>query len=237
MAILPGMSLCSVLPNATAVARAFEQFASTHTIYLIERKKDIQPGYSVNDMAEDTATMLAALGITDADVYGASQGGMMAIAMAIAHPELVHKLAIVSTHSRQSATSRKVMAEWEQLAGQGDPVALNRSVFSKVYSPAYYKEYERAFKILEKQGSPEDMRRFGILAKATAEFDIYDRLQEIKCPVAVFGVQDDTVLSGQGSKDIADKLGCPYFCYPGTGHAVYDEDPEFPARLFAFFGA
>lgn len=235
--ILPGMSVTPVLPSAGAVARAFSQFTATHTVFLIERKREIREGYTVIDMAEDTATMLKGLGISDADVYGASQGGMMALAMAIAHPELVHRLAVVSTLSKQNSRSLETMAEWVDLSNQGDPVRLNRSVFTKVYSPEYYSRFERAFKVIEKSGTPEDMERFGILAKATAGVDFYDRLTEIKCPVAVFGVEDDTVLAGQGSKEIAEKLGCRYHCYPGKGHAVYDEDPDFPARLFAFFNA
>lgn len=237
LVILPGMSVTSVLMAAGAVARAFSQFCSTHTVYLIDRKRDIQPGYTVIDMADDTATMLQALGISGADVYGASQGGMIALALAIRHPELVHKLAVASTLSRQNTRSRETMAEWVELSNQDDPVALNRSVFKKVYSPEFFSRNERAFRVIEKSGSQEDMRRFGILSVATADFDVYDRLQEIKCPVSVFGVEDDTVLSGQGSREIADKLGCPYFCYPGKGHAAYDEDPEFTSRLLAFFNA
>lgn len=235
--ILPGMSMNSVLNASSSVARAFLMFKDTHTAYLIDRKKDIQPGYTVNDMATDTAAMLKALGISDADVYGASQGGMIALTMAIEHPELLHKLAVVSTSSRQNPTSIAAMEEWEALSKLDDPAPLNRSIFRKVYSADYFSKYERAFQVLEKAGTKEDMRRFGIMAVATADFDIYDRLPEIKCPAVVFGMENDPVLSGQASKEIAEKLGCPYYGYPGTGHAVYDEDPEFPARLFAFFGA
>lgn len=233
--ILPGMSLKSVLSSAGTVAHAFAKFNNTHTVYIIDRKHDIQPGYSVIDMADDTAAMMKGLGISDADVYGASQGGIMALAMAISHPELVHKLAVVSTLSRQNARSIETMIEWEELAKQGNPAALNRSIFSKVYSPEFNTKYKRALRVFENEGTPEEMARFGILAVATAGVDIYDRLTDIKCPVTVFGVENDTVLSGQGSKEVAEKIGCPYYCYPGTGHAIYDEDPDFPSKLFAFF--
>ena len=95
LVILPGMSLLPVTPNADAVAAAYASFAGTHTVYLFDRKRDVCPGYTVSDMADDTAAAMRSIGISDADVFGASQGGMIAQLIAARRPELVRRLVLL----------------------------------------------------------------------------------------------------------------------------------------------
>ncbi len=52
--------------------------------------------YTVDDMADDAAALLAELGIRDAHVMGVSLGGMIAQALAIRHPERVLSLTSIN---------------------------------------------------------------------------------------------------------------------------------------------
>lgn len=56
--------------------------------------------YSIEMMAEDTAGLMQALGVQRAHIVGVSMGGRIALALALKHPELVNKLALVSTGAR-----------------------------------------------------------------------------------------------------------------------------------------
>ncbi len=56
---------------------------------------DIERPLSFNQMAEDTAAILRQLKIEKADVFGYSMGGSVALALAMKHPELVGRLAIL----------------------------------------------------------------------------------------------------------------------------------------------
>ncbi len=56
--------------------------------------------YSIEMMADDTAGLMHALGIKAAHIIGISMGGRIALALALQHPELVKKLALVSTSAR-----------------------------------------------------------------------------------------------------------------------------------------
>jgi pimeloyl-ACP methyl ester carboxylesterase len=58
--------------------------------------------YTLSDMAEDTARLIEALGISPAHVVGASMGGMIAQMVAAEHPEVVRSLTSImsSTGSR-----------------------------------------------------------------------------------------------------------------------------------------
>lgn len=235
MVIIPGMSLHPVTPGAGMVEHEFSAFCGQCKIYLFDRRKHLEEGFSVMDMAEDTVEAMRLLGIRDAFVYGTSQGGMMAMCIAARHPELVSKLALASTLARQNDTCTNNMIKWEKLALAGDPVALNREVYSKVYSPSFYERHRKAFAVMEKQGTPEEMRNFAISARACRNFDIADELGLIRCPVFIAGVADDTVIGSEGVPYIASRLGCEALLYPGKGHAMYDEDKHFVERLYEFF--
>lgn len=56
---------------------------------------DIARDLSYEQMADDTAELLKQLGVTSADVAGYSMGGGIALALAMRHPALVRKVAII----------------------------------------------------------------------------------------------------------------------------------------------
>ncbi|WP_342380431.1 alpha/beta hydrolase [Myxococcus stipitatus] len=69
-----------------------EQQAHGHTA-------DIDRPLSFEQMADDTAALLQQLDIPDADILGFSNGGVVAMQLAMRHPQRVHSLILASTHS------------------------------------------------------------------------------------------------------------------------------------------
>jgi len=74
----------------------------THQVILVElqghgRTGDIDRPLSFGPMADDVAALLRQLKLEPADVFGYSMGGRVALALAIRHPDLVRKLAILGT--------------------------------------------------------------------------------------------------------------------------------------------
>ena len=66
---------------------AIEQQGHGHT-------GDIDRPLSYDQMAEDTAALLRRLKVKDADIFGYSMGGSIALRVAMRHPDLVRKVAI-----------------------------------------------------------------------------------------------------------------------------------------------
>lgn len=62
-------------------------------------------------MVDDTAAAMESLHIADADVFGASQGGMIALYLAIDDPKLVHKMILGSTLAKPNDTFKQVTEE------------------------------------------------------------------------------------------------------------------------------
>lgn len=119
LVILPGLSVGSVLAAADAVEQAYWLLAERYTVYVVEYRQDVPQGYSVADAARDAADALRALGLTRACFFGASYGGMVAMEIAIAEPDLVQKLVLASTSARVGRGQFDVLDEWIRLAEAG----------------------------------------------------------------------------------------------------------------------
>jgi pimeloyl-ACP methyl ester carboxylesterase len=75
--------------------------AKTRQVIAVEqqahgRTADIDRPFSYEQMADDTVALLQQIGIEDADIFGYSMGGGIALQIAMEHPELVRKLVVAA---------------------------------------------------------------------------------------------------------------------------------------------
>jgi pimeloyl-ACP methyl ester carboxylesterase len=85
----------------TSFGKVLGKYASTRKVIALERQghghtEDVDRPFSFEQSAEDTAALLRHLGIGKADFLGYSNGGNIAIQIAVKHPEVVRKLIIES---------------------------------------------------------------------------------------------------------------------------------------------
>ena len=238
--ILPGLSVQSVMGAADAVAEAYASFAEQYTVFLFDRRTDMPDPYSVVQMGRDTAEAMRALGLRDVDLFGASQGGMMAQVIAIEAPELVHKLVLGSTSSRIRPEDEAVFDAWLRLAKAKDGPALNEAFGKAIYPEAVFSQYRDALRAQGETFTDEELRRFCILTEGMRGFNVSDRLDRIQCPTLVIGVYEDAVLESDATMEIAvhldEKPGFGLFLYTGYGHAAFDTAPDYRARMLRFLG-
>ena len=234
LVIIPGLNLRGVKGSALPLAYMYRIFAKEYKVYVFDRKDDIYKGYTVEEIAEDICSAMNMLGIKNADVFGVSQGGMIAQYLAINHPELVNRLVLAVTLSKQNETVTMVIENWVEMSESKDYDALVIDMMEKLYSENYLKKYKWLIPIAAKFSKPKDFRRFIILAKACLTCDTYNKLNLIKCPVLVLGGKQDKIVTGKASEEIAEKLNCNIFRYEDLGHAAYEEAKDFNSRIKAF---
>ena len=133
MVILPGLSIGSVMPSAQLIADAYRIFAEEYTVYVFDRRNEVTEGYTIKEMAEDTASVFKVIGLNDIYLFGASQGGMMALLIALEHPEMVRKLVLGSTAAAINEQMNKTVSEWIRLAQRGDASELYLAFGEKIY--------------------------------------------------------------------------------------------------------
>ena len=236
MIILPGMGLKSVMISAEGVAGAYRMFTDDFTVYCFDRPKILSENNSIGKMTDDTAEAMRQLGIKNACVFGASQGGMMAQYLAIKHPDLVGRLLLGSSCARLHPEAEAVMQRWIALAEQGDIDAFCDYFISVLYGRDFAEKFGEFIRIAHRDVTAEDFHRFILLANACDNLNLYDNLDKIQCPVLVLGAKNDRVLTAAASVEIAEKLGCECYLYDEKyGHCVFDEAPDFKQRMYEFF--
>ena len=235
LVMIPGLSVQSVLRMGDAVKNAFKAYENIFTTYLIDRRENLPPVYTVEDMARDTADKMKKLGLKDVCLFGASQGGMIAMLIAAWYPELVHKLVLGSTTAKVSEASNIILNKWIILARERKGEELYLDFGDKLYPPALFAQWKEMLIASGKSVKPEEFDRFVIVAKGAEDFDATAELDKIKCPVLVMGAEDDHVLGPEGSYDLARRLGCQLYMYNGYGHACYDTAPDYRDRMAKFF--
>ena len=114
--ILPGLGTRSILFSRMMISAAYKRFCDDFTLYVFDRRRNLPPTYTVREMARDTAAAMRALGLRNADIFGASLGGMTAQFIAIDSPELVRSLVLGSTAPRVNKRLLEVSEKWSAAA-------------------------------------------------------------------------------------------------------------------------
>ena len=232
--MIQGLSTRSIKGASVSLAWMYRIFTKDYTVYLFDRREKIHASITVRELAADIAAAMDTLHITNADVFGVSQGGMIGQYLAIDRPDLVNKLVLAVTLSKNNDTVKSVVNNWIEMTKQGDMKSLVADMAIKMYSDAYVKRYRLFMPLLTILQKPKDVQRFIILAKACLTCNAYEELDKIKCPVFVIGGRQDKVVCGAASEEIADKLGCQIYMYDELGHAAYEEAKDFNKRVYDF---
>lgn len=236
LVILPGLSFQRVKSAGLSLTWMYRSFGKEHTVYIFDKRTRIPDGFTLREMADDQAAAMEQLGLVDADVFGVSQGGMIAQYLAIGHPRRVRRLALGVTAARVNPVMEEGVGSWIAWAERGDYMAIVTDMMGeKMYSAAYVKKYHWLLPLLCKVGRPKDMSRFINMAKACLTCGTYEELHKITCPTLVLGGKEDRVVTGAASEEIAAALECGLHLYSGLGHAAYEEAPDFNQRIKEFF--
>ncbi len=233
--IIPGLSVHSVMGLADSIAAAYKDFSEDYTVYLFDRTKQLTDGYTVREMADDTAEAMQSLNISNAYVFGASQGGMITLYLAANYPELVKKAVVGSSLAAGNDTFNSLVNEWITLAEEKNETGLIESFVDNVYSKNTLDAYRDTLISSNLGITDEEYERFIILAKACVGFDCTADLAKITCPVLVLGSEGDKVTTPDGSRQLAEMLNCDIYMYDDTyGHGVYDEAQDYKQRIADF---
>ena len=237
--ILPGLSVQSVMGAAEAIAAEYAPLTEEYTVYVFDRRKELPAVYTVADMAEDTAEAMQALGLSHVYLFGASQGGMMGLQLALDHPQLIRKMVLGSTSSHLLPQHYRILEKWVGLAKAGDREGMYLAFGEALYPPQVFAQVRETLLKAASTVTEEELARFIVMAEGTRDFNVTERLPEIQCPVLAIGVFEDAVLDADATMEIAEKLDFRpdfrLYMYIGHGHAAYDTAPDYRQRIMAFF--
>jgi pimeloyl-ACP methyl ester carboxylesterase len=187
--------------------------------------KSVAP-YSIEDMANDAAGLLDALGITAAHVCGMSMGGMIAQTLAIRHPARVRSL--ISIYSN-TGNPRLPQPRPEIISAMLAPPAFERSasieqmlgIFKMIAGPGFPFEEEWIRRIAaasyDRCFYPEGVARQ--LIAILTQNDRTAALAAVRSPALVIHGTADPLVSVEGGKQTAAALpDAELLLIEGMGH-------------------
>jgi pimeloyl-ACP methyl ester carboxylesterase len=142
------------------IGRSTHLGAPAPTIAQLLRRSRTAAAYTLADMADDAAGLLAELDLSPAHVIGASMGGMIAQTLAARHPQHVRSLVSI-----MSNTGSRV---WGQPSLRTYAVLLRRAPQAR---DAYIAHIERVFAAIGSPGLPRDLEEVRALAAASYDRD------------------------------------------------------------------
>lgn len=235
--MLPGLGdgLRTMKGTAMPMAAMYRMFAKDFTVYAFSRRNEIPKGSTTRDMAEDVFSAMNALGISKAHVMGVSMGGMIAQHLAADHPEKIGKLVLVVTCPAINPKAAACIEGWKQDALRDDHTALMDSNVRLIYSDAYYEKNKRLVPMLAKLTKPDSYDRFLKQADACLTHDALEKLASIQAPTLVVGGEQDQVLGGDPSRELAAAIAnSRLHMYPQWGHGLYEEAKDFNSLVLTY---
>lgn len=237
MVVLPGLSdgLATVKGKAWVLSLPYRKYLRDYTVYMFSRKNRMPEGYAIRDMAHDQVRAMKALGIERAYLLGVSQGGMIAQAIAIDHPETVIKLILAVTAPSANAVVKEAVSTWIDMANRGDHTALMADTAERMYSEKYLRKNRKYFPLLAKFTKPSSYDRFLKNAHAILGFDARGELSKITCPTLILAGSGDRTVGTCAAPEMHREIaGSALFIYDGLGHGVFEEANDFFDRVFSF---
>lgn len=196
--------------------------------------------FSIEAWVRDLESVVDTLGLERFPLLGISQGGPVAIAYAVRHPERVTHLVLYGTYARGRAVRAKTQDELDEHEallilirlwwGQDDPTF--RQIFAQRFIPGGSDEQQRWFNDLCRvSASAENAARF---RRAFGEINVTELLPRVPVPTLVLhAIDDQSVPIDEGRTLAAGIPGARFVPLESTNHILLEDEPAWPRFLEA----
>ncbi len=193
-------------------------------------ESDIVAGIStMEDLADDVASLMDILGIQQAILCGLSMGGYVAFAFLRKYPQRVNGLILSDTRpgadTTEAVTNRENVALLAEAQGTGAIADLQMPKLISDYTRRHYPEVEVYIRRMINAATPDGIAAAsrGMARRANSS----DLLAGITYPTLVVVGEQDTLTSPEVAQDYAAKIPAAQFVVlPMAGHLANLEQPE-----------
>lgn len=186
--------------------------------------------YSIEQMADDVAGLLDALGIDRAHIIGASMGGFIAQMFALRHPHRLNRLILCCT---SFGGPNVVPMPPESLAvfthRTGDPETDLRRVWAISVTERFLREHPEALEeyVAWRVAHPQPLHAYQRQLAAAMAFDLEARVHEIRAPTLIAHGAEDRVVPVENARRLHARI--PHsrlVIFPEAGHLFFIEQAE-----------
>ena len=195
-------------------------------------ESDVPPGpYTIDQLGDDTAALIDALGIAPVAAVGWSMGGSVLQSLLINHPERLRRAVLLSAlPSYTDIQHRWLDALLALRRADLDPLALGIIGMPWGLTPRLLADHARAFqaaRLAVQNPYPTSLAGFEAQAQAIRVYDSRPRLAEVRTPTLVLVGAEDVLTPVHQSVEMASLIpGARLTVLPRGGHAMVVEYPD-----------
>ena len=189
--------------------------------------------YPIEQLADDLAGFIAALGLSRVYVFGTSLGSVIAQQLAMRHPQRLDRLVLSSAiRAGQLMTDFAPETAARLATLRADPIANAGALAAHFFPAAYLKEHPGIFESLRSARTAEQSARRAGLLRRRYELD----LSVIARPTLVLVGAEDGLIPPAHSLSIADAIpGAARKILDGVGHVGSVQAPAETAQVIQEF--
>ncbi|MET1755747.1 alpha/beta hydrolase [Novosphingobium sp. RD2P27] len=165
--------------------------------------------FGVKDMADDTEALIAQLSIDKFDLVGLSLGGMVALELALRHPQRVGRLIVVNSFDRTATPEFRAMAEgWARTFQQPHgPVLRLEQNWPSLVLPGFQETADglRTRQVWHGVAASADGPSLAHVARGITNFDAADRIGGLAMPALFIAGELDRMSPPELSRALAER--------------------------------
>lgn len=192
--------------------------------------------WRVSKVSDALIGLLDELKVDQVVAAGISMGGVVALDMAIRHPQRVEGLALINTFASLKPTS---LSEWTYFLRRGFRAFLrNPAEQASIVAERVFPGEDRAVyrQLLVESIRKSDPRMYRQAMLELARVDLTGRLGNIHVPTLVISGAEDTTIPLKNQKELALRIPrAEHVIIPQAGHGVIADQPEAFNRFLSEF--
>lgn len=178
--------------------------------------------YTLAEMAKDVQAVLDDLGIADTHIVGLSMGGGIAQEFALAWPERVRSLTLVSSFARPDARLIAILHAWRTIYPKLGPADFARQSWPWLFSWRFFEHPANVRNLQRYADNPahhQEPAPFQRQIAASLAHDTLNRLGALDLPVLVIAGAEDMLVQPHLVRALAEAIPeARYVELPGVGH-------------------
>ena len=223
----PLVSVQGLTPEHDVPKGLERRFALSHarplaldfTVYVVTRKRGLQPGESMSDIAGHLGRAIEHDLGQPVFLDGTSTGGSVALQLAVDRPDLVRRLVVISSAYRLGPRGRELQAEMARLIRAGEPREAWASVMTAMLPGPLRGPAGPLSRLAVSPMARADPADALVTLDAEDAFDVEADLPRITAPTLVIGGSNDPFYSPELFEGTAAGVqDGRVHLFPGWGH-------------------
>jgi len=205
-----------------------------------ETEQTIGP-YTTEDLADDVAAFVTALGIPSAHVSGLSLGAAVGMWLAAKHPDIITSLSLHSGWPKSDPFIKAVIGSFQQMvkATGSVPEMVAQGLFTWCFTPELYAakpEYIQALADFVRSRPAQSIDSFIAQSNAVIGHDVEAQLGRITAPTLItFGRHDQATSTRFAERMKSGIRNSELLIFEGCAHApIYESVEEFNKSTLQF---